>query len=160
MTGVKSLFPRASFVGFDHMLEELDRAARHANDHYPPHNIVKFGDHDYQIELAVAGFKRDEITIEVNDRTLSVKGEHVSQGREYIHKGISAKKFHRTFRLSEYVHVHGANLEEGILALQLKVVLPEEKRPRKIEIGYNEDNTHDRTSKNPELLNERSERNY
>ena len=161
MTGVKSLFPRASFVGFDHMLDELDRAARHANDHYPPHNIVKLGDHDYQIELAVAGFKRDEISIEVNDRTLSVKGEHVSQGREYIHKGISAKKFHRTFRLSEYVQVHGADLEEGILALHLKVVLPEEKRPRKIEIGYNEDNTHDRISnQNPEFLVENSERNY
>lgn len=154
MTGVKTLFPRASFVGFDHMLEELDRAARHANDHYPPHNIVKLGDHDYQIELAVAGFKRDEIEVEVNDRTLAVKGEHVSQGREYIHKGISAKKFHRTFRLSEYVQVHGADLVDGVLAIQLKVVLPEEKRPRKIEIGYNsEDNTHDRISnQNPELL--------
>lgn len=153
MTGVKQLFPRASFVGFDHMLDELDRAARHANDHYPPHNIVKLGDHDYLIELAVAGFKRDEIEVEVNDRTLSVKGEHVKEGREYIHKGISAKKFHRTFRLSEYVQVHGADIQDGVLAIQLKVVLPEEKRPRKITIGYNEDNTHDRISnQNPELL--------
>ena len=154
MTGVKSLFPRASFVGFDHMLDELDRATRQAHDHYPPHNIVKVNNETYLIELAVAGFKRDEVTIEVNDRTLSVKGEHVNQGREYIHKGISAKKFHRTFRLSEYVQVHGADLVDGVLAIQLKVVLPEEKRPRKIEIGYNsEDNTHDRISnQNPELL--------
>ena len=158
MTGVKQLFPRASFVGFDHMLDELDRAARHANDHYPPHNIVKLGDHDYLIELAVAGFKKDEIEVEVNDRTLSVKGEHVKAGREYIHKGISAKKFHRTFRLSEYVQVHGADIQDGVLAIQLKVVLPEEKRPRKIKIGYNEDNTHDRISnQNPEFLIEDSE---
>ena len=158
MTGVKQLFPRASFVGFDHMLDELDRAARHANDHYPPHNIVKLGDHDYLIELAVAGFKKDEIEVEVNDRTLSVKGEHVKEGREYIHKGISAKKFHRTFRLSEYVQVHGADIQDGVLAIQLKVVLPEEKRPRKIKIGYNEDNTHDRISnQNPEFLIEDSE---
>jgi molecular chaperone IbpA len=158
MTGVKQLFPRASFVGFDHMLDELDRAARHANDHYPPHNIVRLGDHDYLIELAVAGFKRDEIEVEVNDRTLSVKGEHVKEGREYIHKGISAKKFHRTFRLSEYVQVHGADIQDGVLAIQLKVVLPEEKRPRKIKIGYNEDNTHDRISnQDPEFLIEDSE---
>lgn len=143
MTGVnvKTLFPRASFVGFDHMLDELDRAARHANDHYPPHNIVKIDEHDYLIELAVAGFKRDEIEVEVNDRTLSVKGEHVSQGRDYIHKGISAKKFHRTFRLSEYVQVHGADLVDGVLAISLKVVLPQEKRPRKINIGYSEEHT-------------------
>jgi molecular chaperone IbpA len=155
MTGVKQLFPRASFVGFDHMLEELDRAARHANDHYPPHNIVKFGDTEYQIELAVAGFRKDEIEIEVHDRTLTVKGEHKNRGREYIHKGISAKKFHRTFRLSEYVKVHGADFQDGILAIELKVVLPEEKRPRKINIGYNEDNTHDRiNNQDPKFLSE------
>jgi molecular chaperone IbpA len=128
------------------MLDELDRAARHANDHYPPHNIVRIDEHDYQIELAVAGFRRDEIEIEVNDRTLTVKGEHVSQGRNYIHKGISAKKFHRTFRLSEYVHVHGADLKEGILAVQLKVVLPDEKRPRKISIGKYEETHNDHIS--------------
>ena len=146
MTGVKTLFPRASFVGFDHLFDELDRVARHANDHYPPHNIVKVSDHDYQIELAVAGFTRDELVIEVNDRTLTVRGEHVSKGREYIHKGISAKKFNRNFRLSEYVEVHGADLVDGILAIQLKVVLPEEKRPRKINIGYNSEEQNDRTS--------------
>jgi molecular chaperone IbpA len=150
MTGVKSLFPRASFVGFDHMLDELERAARAANDHYPPHNIVKIDNETYSIELAIAGFKRDEVTIEVNDRTLSVKGEHVNQGREYIHKGISAKKFHRTFRLSEYVQVHGADLTDGVLAIELKVVLPEEKRPRTIEIGYHSEES------NAKLLTENS----
>ena len=154
MTGVKSLFPRASFVGFDHMLDELDRAARAANDHYPPHNIVKVNNETYLIELAVAGFKRDEVSIEVNDRTLSVKGEHVNQGRDYIHKGISAKKFFRTFRLSEYVKVHGADLVDGILAIQLKVVLPEEKRTRQIPIGYSEEHT------NAKLLNEETEKSF
>jgi molecular chaperone IbpA len=152
MTGVKQLFPRASFVGFDHMFEELERAARAANDHYPPHNIVKVDDETYLIELAIAGFKKDEVSIEVNDRTLSVKGEHVNQGREYIHKGISAKKFYRTFRLSEYVQVHGADLVDGVLAIQLKVVLPEEKRPRLIPIGSNnEEHTYE-----TQLLNEDS----
>lgn len=152
MTGtkVKQLFPRSAFVGFDHMIDELDRVARQANDHYPPHNIVKVDDTSYLVELAVAGFAQDELEIEVNDRTLSVRGEHINRGRDYIHKGISAKKFFKTFRLSEYVQVHGADLKDGILAVELKVVVPDEKRPRKIEIGQsNEENTHDQ-----ELLTE------
>jgi molecular chaperone IbpA len=76
MTGVTSLFPRSSFVGFDHLFNELDHVARHANDHYPPHNILKTGETDYLIELAVAGFSREELSIEVKDRTLTVTGEH------------------------------------------------------------------------------------
>jgi molecular chaperone IbpA len=149
MTGltVNTLFPRSAFVGFDHLLEELDRVAKQANDHYPPHNIVKIGDAEYSIELAVAGFTKDEISIEVKDRTLVVYGEHTNKGREYVHRGISTKKFKRTFRLSEYVYVHGANLVDGILAIQLKYVVPEEMRPRKIQIGNNEVITHDTLSK-------------
>lgn len=152
MTGVQQLFPRSSFVGFDHLMNELDHVARHANDHYPPHNIIRTGENDYLIELAVAGFRRDELEIEVKDRTLRVMGEHKSQGRDYIHRGISTKKFQRTFRLSEYVQVSGADLVDGVLAVELKVVIPEEMRPRKIEIGkFNEveNDTH-----NPQLLNE------
>ena len=138
MTGVNTLFPRSSFVGFDHLFNELDHVTRHANDHYPPHNILKTGETDYLIELAVAGFGKDELTIEVKDRTLTITGEHVSKGREYIHRGISTKKFKRTFRLSEHVQVHGADIQDGILAIELKYVIPEDQRPRKISIGKNE----------------------
>ena len=120
MTGLTTLFPRSSFVGFDHLFTELDHVAKHANDHYPPHNIIKTGESDYLIELAVAGFSKDELTIEVKDRTLTVYGEHVSRGREFIHRGISTKKFKRTFRLSEHVHVHGADIHGSILAIDLK----------------------------------------
>ena len=139
MTGIQTLFPRSSFVGFDHLLNELDHVARHANDHYPPHNIIKTSDTDYLIELAVAGFSREELSIEVKDRTLTINGEHVSKGREYIHRGISTKKFKRTFRLSEHVQVHGADLVDGVLAIELKYVVPEEMRPRKITIGHYEE---------------------
>lgn len=157
MTGVKTLFPRSSFVGFDHLFNELDYVAKHSQDHYPPHNILKTGETDYLIELAVAGFTRDELTVEVKDRTLTVTGEHVSKGREYIHRGISTKKFKRTFRLSEHVQVHGADLVDGILAIELKYVVPEEMRPRKIEIGHYEVNTNDTThSDTKQLLNESS----
>ena len=152
MTGVQSLFPRASFVGFDHLLEELDYVTRHAKDNYPPHNILRTGESDYLIELAVAGFTKDELTIEVKDRTLTVTGEHVSKGREYIHRGISTKKFKRTFRLSEHVQVHGADLKDGVLSVDLKYVIPEELRPRRIEIGHYEEFTDDTHSTNSKQL--------
>jgi molecular chaperone IbpA len=135
MTGLHSLFPRSSFVGFDHLFNELEYTAKHSNDHYPPHNIIKEDENDYLIELAIAGFSQDEINVEVKDRTLTVKGEHVSKGREFIHRGISTKKFKRTFRLSEHVAVHGADIQDGVLAIKLKYEVPEEMRPRKINIG-------------------------
>lgn len=158
MTGVKQLFPRSSFVGFDHLLNELDQVATHANDHYPPHNIIRTGENDYLIELAVAGFSRDELSIEVKDRTLSVTGNHISKGREFIHRGISTKKFKRTFRLSEHVQVNGADIQDGILAIKLEYVIPEEMRPRKIHIGNYEENSNATHTNNAQLLNERSNR--
>lgn len=154
MTGVHSLFPRSSFVGFDHLFNELEHVTRHAQDHYPPHNILKTGDTDYLIELAVAGFSRSELNVEVKDRTLTVTGEHESKGREYIHRGISTKKFKRTFRLSEHVNVNGADLVDGVLSIELKYVVPEALRPRKIEIGHYEELTNDTDTK--ELLTEAS----
>ena len=155
MTLTKTLFPRSAFIGFDNVFEELDRITREADQKFPPHNIVKLCDNnqEYLIELAVAGFEEDEIEIEVDDRTLTVRGEHASKGREYLHKGISTKKFTRNFRLSEYVEVAGADLKAGILSIHLKVVLPDEKRPRKILI--NNEEKHDNLSTNTtQLLNE------
>ena len=155
MTGLQTLFPRSSFVGFDHLFNELEFTAKHAQDHYPPHNIIKTGDTDYLIELAVAGFSRDGLNIEVKDRTLTVTGEHKSKGREYIHRGISTKKFKRTFRLSEHVKVYGADLVDGVLSIELKYEVPEEMRPRKIEIGHYEELTNDTThTDTKQLLNE------
>jgi molecular chaperone IbpA len=151
MTGVQQLFPRGSFIGFDHLFNELDHVAKHANDHYPPHNIIKTGETDYLIELAVAGFPKDALSIEVKDRTLTVIGEFDTNKREYIHRGISTKKFKRTFRLSEHVQVHGADLKDGILSVELKYVIPEELRPRKIEIGHSEE-THDTLHSNTKQL--------
>jgi molecular chaperone IbpA len=155
MTGLSTLFPRSSFVGFDHLFNELEWTAKHANDHYPPHNIIKQGESDYLIELAIAGFSKDELSVEVKDRTLTVMGEHKSRGREFIHRGISTKKFKRTFRLSEHVKVHGADIQDGILAIELKYVIPEEMRPRKINIGQNEETSNDTSNtSSPQLLNE------
>ena len=122
---------------------------KHASDHYPPHNIIKDEDMKYRIEVATAGFKEEELKIELKDGILEVNGDHTPRGLEFIHKGISTRKFHRSFRLSEYTQVTGASLENGILAIHLEVVLPDEKKPRKIAI-----NNRSEVTTNAELLTE------
>lgn len=131
----KNLFPRSAFIGFDHLFNELEYATKHANDHYPPHNIVKLTDDEFLIEVAVAGFKEDELNVEQKERSLTISGSHESRDREVIHRGISTKAFRRQFRLSEYVLVSGASLKDGILAVILKLEIPQEKQPRKIKIS-------------------------
>lgn len=131
----KQLFPRSAFIGFDHLFNELEYATKHANDHYPPHNIVKVGEDEFVIEVAVAGFTQNEISVEQKERSLTISGQHESRDREVIHRGISTKAFRRQFRLSEYVLVTGASLKDGILAVTLKTEIPKEKQPRKIKIS-------------------------
>ena len=132
----------------------MEHTVRHAADHYPPHNIIRASEHEYLIELAVAGFSKDELSIEVKDRTLTITGEHVSKGREFIHRGISTKKFKRTFRLSEHVKVNGADIQDGILAIDLQYNIPEEMRPRKINIGQTRKTNDTSNINSTQLLNE------
>ena len=148
------VYPRSGFIGFDHIFDQLESIHKHAKDTYPPHNVVKDDEFNFTIELAVAGFKKEHIDIELKDHVLSIKGERASRRDQdkYVHKGISAKNWNKSFRLSEYTEVTGADLEEGILAVNLQVVLPQEKLPRKIKINSNEESKNDNTSS--ELLNE------
>ena len=135
MTG-NFVFPRNAFLGFDHIFDALQDIHVHANDGYPPHNVVKDADAKYQIEMAVAGFNKKDINIEVKAHILTIKGNR-DKRREadaYVHKGISGRKFEKSFRLSEYTEVTGADLTDGILTVKLEVVLPEEKQPRTINI--------------------------
>ena len=131
--------PRSLFVGFENLFDELEgihNSARSGNDNYPPHNIVKIDDEKFLIELAVAGFTENDINLEVKDGILKVKGKVESdEKREYAFKGISSRKFEKSFRLSEFVVIDGADLENGILVVYARVEVPEERRPRKIEIG-------------------------
>ena len=130
----KTLFPKSAFIGFDRLLDDMQFAASHANDHYPPHNIIKENDNEYLIELAIAGFAREDIKIEQKERSLKITGTYASKGREVIHRGISTRNFERRFRLSEYVQVTGASFRDGLLAITLKLEIPEEKQPRQINI--------------------------
>ena len=130
-------FPRNAFLGFDHIFDELERVTNHAKDSYPPHNVVKQDDMKYEIELAIAGFSKEDIEIELKDHVLSIKGEREQKRDQdkYVYKGISARKFYKSFRLSEYAEVSGADMKDGILTVSIEVVLPEEKRPQIISIN-------------------------
>ena len=144
MTGTFA-FPRNAFLGFDHIFDQLDNIHLHAKDTYPPHNVVKEGEMKYTLEMAVAGFTKEHIDIEVKDHILTIKGDRPARREQskYGHKGISARNWNKSFRLSEYTEVTGADLTDGILTVGLGVVLPEEKRPRKISITKNEELTND-----------------
>jgi len=152
MTG-NFVYPRNAFLGFDHIFDQLESIHSHAKDTYPPHNVIKHDNMKYEIELAVAGFNKDHIDIELKDHVLTITGDRPQRRDQnsYVHKGISARKFKKSYRLSEYTEVTGADMMDGILTVSLEVVLPEEKRPRKINIGQNEVN-HDKSSK--QLLTE------
>lgn len=124
-------FPRSAFVGFDHLFTEFNRTPQ---DTYPPHNIVQIDDDNFLVEIAVAGFSKGDLDIQLKDSVLTVTGS-MEDTRTYTHKGISTRKFSRTFTLSEYVEVTGADLKNGILSISLSKVIPESERPKKIEIG-------------------------
>jgi molecular chaperone IbpA len=133
-------------IGFDRLFSLLDQASG-AQDtasapSYPPYNIERTGEHAYRITLAVAGFSDAEIAIEQAANTLTVKGtkEQVSEGgaRDILFQGIAARAFERRFHLADYVTVTGAELQHGLLHVDLVREVPEAMKPRTISIGQKE----------------------
>jgi len=124
------------FIGFDHLMNKMQNVTP-GQSNYPPYNIVKVDEHNYAIELAVAGFFENEIDIEVKDGVLFVEGKkkESEEDAKYLHKGISARAFRRSFTLADTIVVRTADLSQGILTIDLENVIPEEKKPRKIQIG-------------------------
>ena len=125
-------------VGFDNMFDELMRSSQ-INTNYPPYNIVKHSEDAFSIELAVAGFKDGEVTITTERNQLTVKGEQVidlDDTREYLHRGISARSFVRSWTLADHVEVTGAKSVNGILTISLERKIPEEQKPKTIAISY------------------------
>lgn len=127
-------------IGFDSLFEQLNRTFTNSKSdgNYPPHNVVRLDDTHYVIEVAVAGFAQTEIDVELKENVLTVRGEQSKQEKEieYLHKGISARNFVRTFPLAEHIEVRGATVENGILAIALEQVLPEEEKAKKIQITF------------------------
>ena len=126
-----------SAVGFDRLADMLDAAARDSGPGYPPYNIELVSEDHYRIELVVAGFKPDELNIEVKDNLLTVQGRKAKaeNDRHYLHRGLAERNFERQFQLADYVVVTDAQLGDGLLVVSLKRELPEKLKPRRIEIN-------------------------
>ena len=126
-----------SSIGFDHLLRELDNSVAFKGDNYPPYNIIKGDEENYRIELAVSGFSENELSVEVKENTLTISGtqDTLDDSIEYLHKGIGSRNFERKFTVAADLVVTGAEIVNGILAVDMEMVIPEHKKPRTIEIG-------------------------
>ncbi len=130
-----------SAVGFDRLAGLLESAARTSQENgWPPYNIETRAENAYRIEIAVAGFKPDELTLEVKENLLTVTGRKTANDdggadRTYLHRGLAERDFERRFQLADYVIVKGADLVNGLLSIDLARELPEALKPRRIEIG-------------------------
>lgn len=143
MTQLRTIDPAAlahlsrALIGFDRIFNNIEARAVN-NNNYPPHNIIKYDDNNYEIELAVAGFDKSEIAVTVDQDELIITG--ISQtpnepaNREYIHRGLAARDFTRSFTLPQYMEVGDVTLTKGVLSVKLTHVIPEALKPRSIEI--------------------------
>lgn len=136
----RSLLPAT--VGFDRLLSTMEEFDRMLDGNkvqtYPPYNIIKETDNNYTIEIAISGFKTDEIDITSEGNKLHVNGAikiAQTEGREYLHKGIGTRNFTHKFTMADTVVVKGADIVDGLLVIKLENMIPEEKKPRKIEIS-------------------------
>ena len=129
-----------SVVGFDRLADLLESAQTEAATGYPPYNIERTSENEYRIEIAVAGFKPDELNVEVKENLLTVQGRKAAndEARRYVHRGLAERNFERRFQLADYVVVTDAHLQDGLLQLSLKRELPEALKPRRIEIATGE----------------------
>ena len=131
---------RRSTVGFDRLFDMLENGGvGNGGENYPPFDLRKTGENDYQIDLAVAGFKPEEIDITAQQNVLIVSGrkrdESEEKGSDYIYRGIATRSFERRFALADHIQVKGADLKDGLLAIELVREIPESMKPKKINIG-------------------------
>ena len=126
-----------SVVGFDRLATLLDAASAEAASGYPPYNIERTDENAYRVEIAVAGFRTEELSIEVKENLLTVAGRKAAndEPRRFLHRGLAERNFERRFQLADYVVVTDARLADGLLSVSLKRELPESLKPRRIEIA-------------------------
>ena len=131
---------RRSSVGFDRLFDMLENSSFGATqENYPPFDLIKAGDNEYRIELAVAGFKPNELDITSQQNLLIVSGrkseESDDRGGDYVYRGIANRSFERRFALADHIKVTGADVKDGLLMIDLVREIPEAMKPKKIEIG-------------------------
>jgi molecular chaperone IbpA len=126
-----------SVVGFDRLADLLDAATSETTNGYPPYNIERTDENAYRIDIAVAGFKPDELALEVKENLLTVQGRKPAndESKRYLYRGLAERGFERRFQLADYVVVTDAQLADGLLSVSLRRELPEALKPRKIEIS-------------------------
>jgi len=131
---------RRSTVGFDRLFDMLENSSfGQSQENYPPFDLIKAGDNEYRIELAVAGFKPDELDIIAQENVLIVSGRKTEdsdqQSADYIYRGIANRSFERRFALADHIKVKGADMKDGLLVVDLVREIPESMKPKKINIG-------------------------
>ena len=141
-----------STIGFDRLVDMFNHSAHHAQPKpasYPPYNIEKSGEDHYEIVMAVAGFKKEHLTITLHDNHLTVEAKNeATEGslqKDYLHKGIAMRSFEKTFQLADFILVKDVSLAHGLLTISLKREIPEERKPRTIPIS-SEETTSDKDS--------------
>lgn len=126
MTTRLSLFDSPLFLGFDDFEKTIDRMRKNGSDGYPPYNIEQVGEHGLRITLAVAGFSMDDLDVEIDQNQLTIRGkQQEEQNRIYLHRGIAARQFQRSFVLADGIEVSGADLDNGLLHINLERIIPE-----------------------------------
>tara|TARA_R110002153_G_scaffold16926_13_gene59354 strand:+ start:1492 stop:1944 length:453 start_codon:yes stop_codon:yes gene_type:complete len=137
-------------IGFDSMFNRLEKLNEKPSG-YPPHNVVKHDDNRFEIAIAVAGFKEEDLLVEQDENVLTIASKDVDLNgdKEYIHKGIATRKFDKAFTLGEYIEVKKVALVDGILSVYLEKNIPEEKKPKTFKI-----NNTPVGSSDPEFLSE------
>jgi len=152
---------RRATVGFDRLFDFLENAGRLEQiDNYPPFDIEKVSDDRYRITIAVAGFRSDELDITARQNLLVItgrKGEARNKDGNYLHMGIATRAFERRFELADFVRVENADLQDGLLSIELVREIPEAMKPRKIAIGGAEARTIEADQSEPERIGERQE---
>jgi molecular chaperone IbpA len=126
-----------SVVGFDRLAQILETATVDQASGYPPYNIERTDENAYRIEIAVAGFRSEELNVEVKENLLTVQGRKTANDveRRFLHRGLAERDFERRFQLADYVVVTDAHLSDGLLSVSLRRELPEALKPRRIEIA-------------------------
>ncbi len=126
MTARLTLFDSPLFLGFEQFERSLDRLKKSGGDGYPPYNIEQVGDTGLRITLAVAGFSMDDLDVEIDSNQLNIRGRQTDDGeRVFLHRGIAARQFQRSFLLAEGIEIAGAMLDNGLLHIDLKRIMPE-----------------------------------
>jgi molecular chaperone IbpA len=130
-----------ALIGFDTMFDQMERRfSNSVSNNYPPHNIIKTGENQYEIQIAVTGFEKSEIAVTVEANVLTVKGEGAESIRHeqpeivYLHRGLATRDFVREFPLAEHMEVAGAEIRNGMLIVKLIRNIPESEKPRVIDI--------------------------